>query len=163
MKNMKIPLLFVLAMLSVALLTATTADAYSPKQIRKAFDGCLKFLSKPLAEQKKIAKRTGYTLRDTRWACQLLVKNGVNKSIELELEYQNWRRAVLEAERESSSSSGGGWTHQEDNSCSSSHVNCRLNEHCVGGQCKDSSFNKCQTTGIDTCPPGESCADGICK
>jgi hypothetical protein len=128
---MKVWILLFLLVASVAAPTARAASWAERKQ------GCQKFLRMPLAQQKKFARPTGYSVNRVKQACRDLVSGRIDTTPK----YTN-----------------PAWYGQE---CSVTR-DCSAGWSCIRRMCKPASYGGCDT-GINACPAGESCVNGACR
>jgi hypothetical protein len=134
---------------------AGTAQAYSPREMKRNHQNCVWFLKKSPAEQKRLARQIGQSAPQLVSACQFLVKQGLKRSIELENEYQDWAhgRGKFRPRR----GGGGGW----GGSCTS-NMGCLAHQHCVGGSCESKNAVSCDN-GARSCSLYQRCVNGTCQ
>jgi len=78
---------FVIATILASLL-ASVSEASTRRQVQNAIQGCKIFLKMPPAKQRKVARQSGYTVAQSRWACRTLIANGVERTLRAEREAQ---------------------------------------------------------------------------
>jgi hypothetical protein len=104
-----------------------------------------RFYEKTLCDvSNAIHTRPDVNYAQLRWACQAQVRNGLQRDLQGEAEYQQW------AHGHSSGSSGG----------SIGSLGCLSNEHFVRRSCEPKGLVRCGTLG--DCAFGERCDQGVC-
>jgi hypothetical protein len=78
--------------LVLVLSSSATSFAMSPSEVKRSYEACMKFLDMSPAQQRKVAARSGHSLEDVQWACELQRENGLEKMQWCEIRYQTGHR-----------------------------------------------------------------------
>lgn len=140
--------------LLLSFLYAGSAFALTPAEVKKSYEACMSFLKMPLAKQKQVAKKSGYSLQDVLWACHLQARHSLSYMQEQEREYQR--------QLHSGGSSSGG-SSQENDPYGGSGGGFGGPGVCTNGVCNGPGGTTVCTNGVCNGPNGTTvCTNGVC-
>jgi hypothetical protein len=77
-----------LVLVLMIVMCARPAMAYTPEEVKRGYEWCMKYLELPRAEQARIAQANGYSLSHALSSCRFDRDRGLKQLLADEREYQ---------------------------------------------------------------------------